>query len=65
MYNVLRGQIIASGMTNRQVAAHLNIRPTTLSQKLNGKSDFTLEEAGKIKAFLNVDMPLEQLFLLN
>lgn len=49
-------------VTQVQLADFLGIRTATLSEKMSGKYPFTFDECLKIKEFLNVDMPVEELF---
>lgn len=62
MYRNLEAELSRKGLTKYELAKLLNIRPTTLSNKLNGKSDIKFSEAMQIKKILNVDLPLEVLF---
>lgn len=63
MYRNLEAEIRRQGLTKFKLASLLQMQPSTLSQKLNGKSDFTLKEAFKIKQVLKVEtISLEILF---
>lgn len=62
MYPNLRAEMARLKFTAAELAEKLNITNSTFSLKLNGKSDFTLEEAFMIKELLGVDMPIEMLF---
>ena len=62
MYKNLEAELARSGMTKGDLAKALQIRPTTLSNKLSGKSIITLAEALKIKCILGVNMSIEELF---
>ncbi len=62
MYTNLLAEMRRKGLRQVDVAKCLNISPSTLSQKLKRKSEFDLSEAKKIKEFLGVNMPLEELF---
>ena len=54
-YMALKGKMREKGLKYADLAAVLGITPTTFSQKVNGKSDFTLSEAEMIKAHLGTD----------
>lgn len=62
MYRNLEAELSRKGLTRSELAKLMNIRATTLSNKLNGKSDIKFSEAMQIKKILNVDIPLEILF---
>ena len=50
------------GSSRKEVAAFLGCTVSTLSLKMTEKTPFTLPEATKIKAFLDVDLSIEELF---
>jgi putative transcriptional regulator len=52
---VLKGKMKEKGVVYAELAALLGITPTTFSQKVNGKSDFTISEAELIKSYLGAD----------
>jgi DNA-binding XRE family transcriptional regulator len=62
MYPNLRAGMARKNVTQVQLADFLGIRTATLSEKMSGKYPFTFDECLKIKEFLNVDMPVEELF---
>lgn len=62
MYPNLKAEMARNGFTISTLARELGIRPATLSDKLDGKTGFTLEQGFRIKLILGVDMPLEILF---
>ncbi|NCB52868.1 MAG: XRE family transcriptional regulator [Clostridia bacterium] len=62
MFRNLDAELKRKGMTRGDLAKAMNITPSTMSMKLNGKSGLTLNEAMRIKAILDVDIPIEQLF---
>ena len=62
MYSNLEAELKRRKIKRADIAAHLNIGITTVSEKMQGKSDFSLTGALKIKELLGVDMPLEELF---
>lgn len=62
MYWNVDAEIKRNGINRGILANLLEISPSTMSMKLNGKSIITLAEAKKIKKVLNTNMPLEDLF---
>lgn len=63
MYPNLRAELARKNITRGEIAKKcLGIRPSTLSLKLAGLSEFYFREAVDIKRYLGVDMPLEELF---
>lgn len=55
-----RGRMVAAGHTQRTIASALDISEHTISRKVNGGSDFTLDEVEKICALLNITDPVEK-----
>ena len=62
MYPNLRAEIARRGVTLSQLAEVIGVTLQTMSKKINGGSEFTLNEAYAIKDFLGVDAPIEELF---
>lgn len=62
MYRNLEAEMVRKGITQNQLAELLKLNASTVSLKMNGKRDFSLNEAMRIKDILNVDIPLEKLF---
>lgn len=62
MYPNLRAELARKGATLTKVAEYLGINISTLSQKYNGKSEWSFREVIAIKKFLGTTMPLEELF---
>ncbi len=62
MYYNLLAEIKRKGLRQIDVAALLDVSPSTLSQKLTCKTDFTLKEALNLKKILESETPLEELF---
>ena len=62
MYRNLEAEMVRKGITQNQLAELLKLNSSTVSLKMNGKRDFSLNEAMRIKDILNVDIPLEKLF---
>jgi len=52
--NLLKGKIMAAGYTQRSLAKKLNISDNTLSNKINGKTSFTCDEAVTICNLLSI-----------
>lgn len=53
--NLLRGEIVSQGMTVTSLAEAIDMKPKTLYNKLNGNSQFTVDEAIKICNVLNIN----------
>lgn len=51
----LRVEMVRAGKSVEDVARELGVAPTTLYRKLDGKSDFGLNELKLIKNSLNLD----------
>ena len=62
MYLNVQAEMIRQGISIDVMSDHLGITRRTFSLKLKGRYPFTLKEALTIKAVLNVDIPLEELF---
>ena len=62
MYRNLMAEIARAKISQADIAHKLGITPTTLSLKLNGKSNLTLDECVKIKKILGVTDSVEYLF---
>ena len=58
MFNVLKvkEELKTQNITQRELAKHLNMPTTTLSDKLLGKSKFNADEVYKIAKFLNREL---------
>lgn len=54
-YNKLIGRIKELGLTQYDLAKKINVNKSTLSNKLNGKSEFTVKEIDDICRELNID----------
>lgn len=53
--NKLKGKLIEKGMTYEDCSTILNISITAFSNKMNGKSVFTVPEANKLSNALDLD----------
>lgn len=62
MFCNLNAEMARKGITSAYLAGKLGMTPTTLSLKLNGRSELSLKQAVQIKSILGVDIPLEVLF---
>ena len=62
MYPNLEAEMARSKTTQAKIAELLNITPTTLSFKLNGKSTLSLKEGVKIRDAFFPDKSLDYLF---
>ena len=65
MYRNIEAELVRKGTTKGDLAKALGITQATLSLKLNGKYEFSIKEAKKIKETLGIDMSLDELFLSN
>ena len=62
MYPNLRAEMARRNVTVHQLAIVLNVTSNTMSLKLKGKAPISLQEAIKIKDYLQTDLTLEELF---
>ena len=62
MYPNLEAELKRKNIKRSDIAEHIGCSISTISEKMQGKSDFSLQVAKKIKNFIGVDMPLEILF---
>lgn len=62
MYRNLEAELARAHMTQTELAKQLGITATTLSFKLNGKSDLSLRECVKIKRILGTNESVDFLF---
>lgn len=62
MYPNLEAEMARAKMTQFELAKELGITPTTLSHKLNGKSNLSLKECVLIKRALKTRESIETLF---
>ena len=53
--NILRGKLAEAGITQRDLAGKLSLSVTSMSRKMNGLNEFTLNEAVQICNVLNLD----------
>ena len=62
MYPNLRAEMARRKITMSKLAEILGIRLATVSSKIAGNHQFTLDEAIEVKKALNTDISLEELF---
>lgn len=62
MLSNVKAEAARMNMSIKELAERSDIRYQTLSDKINGRTKFSVDEAIKIKKVLGVDMPLEILF---
>lgn len=62
MYNNLEAELKRKRIRRVDLAHKLGIAISTVSEKLNGKSEISLSLAYKIKKILATEMPIEELF---
>ena len=59
--NIYREMAAHDRMTIKQLAAHVGITPTSMSNKLNGRTQFNLSEMSKIQELFG-NYTLDELF---
>lgn len=62
MYPNLRAEMARKNVTLSWLADQIKMHVSTLSEKMNGKANFSLDEAKKIKKALGVDLSIDDLF---
>lgn len=62
MYSNVKAELARRNLTVVDLSNMTGIRYQTLVDKINGKYPLTLDEAKKIKAALDVDIAIEELF---
>ena len=62
MYPNLEAELKRKNIKRTDIANHLGISVSTVSEKMQGNSDFTFGATVKIKQMLGVNIPLEELF---
>ncbi|MEI3380861.1 MAG: helix-turn-helix transcriptional regulator [Dorea sp.] len=58
----LRAKMIEKGMNQGELAMALKIAPQTLNAKINGRTQFNLEELIKMTAILGIKNPVDVFF---
>lgn len=62
MYSNLDAEMARAKITQAHLAKELGMTPTTLSFKLNGRSNLSLKECVRIKRILGTDLSIDYLF---
>ncbi|MBC8581495.1 helix-turn-helix domain-containing protein [Zhenhengia yiwuensis] len=62
MFRNLKAEMGRNSIRAKDIAKALNVREATISFKMNGKSDFTFNEAKQIKEIFFPDLDIEYLF---
>lgn len=62
MFNNLKAELVRINLTQRDLAKALSIDEKTLSQKINGKSKFDVDEMWIIKKNFFPNLQLDYLF---
>lgn len=62
MYKNAKAEMVRRGLRLEDVAPRMDMTVSTLSQKLNGKYPFTLNEAKTFKSIVETELSLEVLF---
>lgn len=61
-FDKLKGKMTEAHVSQAKLSEHLGITVQSLNAKLNGRTQFTLEEAIKITAFLSLKDPVDIFF---
>lgn len=64
-YANLKAEMARYGIKQQDIARLLNVREATISEKINGKTTFDIDEAFKIKYKFFPKLSLEYLFARN
>lgn len=62
VFNNLDAEMSRRRLTQEDLATQIGINPSTLSQKMTGKREFSLSEAKEIKRILGVAISIDELF---
>ncbi|MEG0874469.1 MAG: helix-turn-helix transcriptional regulator [Clostridiales bacterium] len=60
--NLLRAKMVEKGLTQKELAAAIGLSENSVSRKLTGKRDFSIQEALKICEVLSLENPNEIFF---
>ena len=61
-YSNLLAELSRKGVSQKELAIAIRMRPDTLSKKMTGKTEFTWSEVLKIKEFINPELKIDYLF---
>ena len=61
-FDKLKGKMVEAHVSQARLSEKLGITVQSLNAKLNGRTQFTLEEAVKITEFLNLQDPIDIFF---
>lgn len=64
MYRVLIGKMAEHGILQKDLAALIGVTEKSLSQKINGKSKFALDQAMIIRDKVAPEMSIDELFFV-
>lgn len=59
--NLLKGKIVAKGLTQKELAKRIQRSPNTLNMKINNKKPFDLEEVFAVCEALDITDPQEKI----
>lgn len=62
MFPNLEAEMARKKITRGELAKKMDVTPTTLGNKLNGKVDISLPECIEIRNFLGLSMTIDELF---
>lgn len=65
MYRNLEAELARNGITRKEIAKIIGCSTSTVSQKMSGKSSFTMPEARALQKVLGIDKPIDYLFATN
>lgn len=59
MFRNLEAEIIRAGITKEKISQELGLSNKTLYNRLNGSTDWSMEEMKKIQAIININLQQE------
>ncbi|MBD5498486.1 MAG: helix-turn-helix transcriptional regulator [Lachnospiraceae bacterium] len=62
MYRLLEARLVYKGISKKQLAEGIHMSYGTILSKMTGRSKFTLDEAIRIKEYLEEEISVEELF---
>lgn len=63
MYRVLEARLAYKGISKKKMSDDIQMNYNTLLAKMAGKSKFTLDEAVRIREYLEEEVSVEELFM--